>query len=110
MYNNTKHEEKKHFCMNCLQCFSSEELLTNYEKVCLKIKDKESVNVPKKGNNLQFDNYHKQWKVSFVIYADFGSNLREVQKPNRDNDDASYTNKYQKHIAYSYGCKVVCRW
>lgn len=44
--------------------------------------------------------YHKQWKAPFVIYADFGSNLREVQKPNRDNDDASYTNKYQKHIAY----------
>ena len=45
-----------------------------------------------------------------LIFADNGSNLRKVQKPNRDNDDASYTNKYQKHVAYSYGCKVVCRW
>ena len=26
MYNRTKHEHKKHFCMHCLQCFSSEEV------------------------------------------------------------------------------------
>ena len=24
MYNQTKHKERKHFCMYCLQCFSSE--------------------------------------------------------------------------------------
>ena len=29
MYNQTKHKEKKHFCMFCLQCFSSERILAN---------------------------------------------------------------------------------
>ena len=31
MYNQTKHKEKKHFCMHCLQCFSSERVLTDHK-------------------------------------------------------------------------------
>ena len=30
MYNQTKHKERKHFCMNCLQCFSSERVLNDH--------------------------------------------------------------------------------
>ena len=30
MYNQTKHKNKKHFCMCCLQCFSSERILANH--------------------------------------------------------------------------------
>ena len=26
----------------------------------------------------------------------------------KQNPEESYTSKYQKHIAYSYGCKLVC--
>ena len=33
----------------------------------------------------------------------FKSNLKDVQKPNKDNFD-----KYQNHIVCSYGYKVVC--
>ena len=29
MYNKTRHKERKHFCMHCLQCFSTEEILHN---------------------------------------------------------------------------------
>ena len=29
MYNQSKHKERKHFCMYCLQCFSSERILAN---------------------------------------------------------------------------------
>ena len=35
MYNQTKHKEKKHFCMFCLQCFSSERILANHGNNCL---------------------------------------------------------------------------
>ena len=31
MYNQTKHKESKHFCMHCLQCFSSERVLNNHK-------------------------------------------------------------------------------
>ena len=31
MYNQTKHKERKQFCMYCLQCFSSERVLINHK-------------------------------------------------------------------------------
>ena len=31
MYNKTKHKERKHFCMHCLQCFSSERVLSDHK-------------------------------------------------------------------------------
>ena len=34
MCNKTKHKERKHFCMHCLQCFSKEEILTKYKVNC----------------------------------------------------------------------------
>ena len=47
-------------------------------------------------------------QAAFVIYANPESNLKEVKKPNKDNADASYTVKYQGHLACNYGYKVVC--
>ena len=42
-----------------------------------------------------------------MIYANFESIL--VPEDNgKQNPNESYTNKYQKHIACSYGCKLVC--
>ena len=99
---------KQKFSMKCLDCFSSEEILTNHCKVCLKLNDKQRVNMPEKGSNVQFINYHKKLQTRFVIYAEFKPNLKEVQKPNKYNSDVSYTDKYQTYIACSYGYKVVC--
>ena len=42
-----------------------------------------------------------------MIYADFESIL--VPEDNgKQNPEESYTNRYQKHIACSYGYKLVC--
>ena len=42
-----------------------------------------------------------------MIYADFESIL--VPEDNgQQNPNESYTNKYQKHVACSYGYKLVC--
>ena len=38
MCNQTKHEHKKHFCMHCLQCFSSEIILNNHKNNCIQVK------------------------------------------------------------------------
>ena len=32
MYNQTKHKERKHFCMYCLKCFSSKRVLNNHKE------------------------------------------------------------------------------
>ena len=48
MYNQSKHKERKHFCMYCLQCFSSETILSNHANNCLKINGSQAINMPKK--------------------------------------------------------------
>ena len=72
MYNKSKHKERKHFCMYCLQCFSSESILVKHVNNCLTINGSQAINMPKQGDNiLKFNNFHKQLPVLFVIYSDF---------------------------------------
>ena len=108
MYNQSKHKERKHFCMYCLQCFKSESILTKHVDNCLIINGKQAINMPREGENiLKFNNFHKQQAVPFVIYADFEAITKNVQgyKPN---DDKSYTEAYQTREDCGYGYKVVC--
>ena len=44
MYNQSKHKERKHFCMYCLQCFSSERILANHVNNCLTINGAQAIN------------------------------------------------------------------
>ena len=39
MYNKTKHKERKHFCMHCLQCISSERVLSDHNDNWVKVKN-----------------------------------------------------------------------
>ena len=34
MFSRTKHKDKKHYCMSCLQSFTREEILSNHKKQC----------------------------------------------------------------------------
>ena len=40
MYNKTKHKEKKHFCMYCLQNFSTEQILLKHKDNCMVVNGK----------------------------------------------------------------------
>ena len=111
MYNQSKHKERKHFCMFCLQCFSSERILANHVNNCLKINGAQAINMPKKGENiLKFNNFHKQLPVPFVIYADFEAIMKKVQgcKQSEEIEKGSYTEAYQTHEDCGYGYKLVC--
>lgn len=50
--------------------------------------------------------YSKQLKAPFVIFAGCESNLKELQRYNGNNTSESYTDKYQDHIACSYGFRL----
>ena len=79
MYNQSKHKNKKRFCMYCLQCFSTESILVKHTNNCLTINGKQAINMPKKGEDtLKFNNFHKQLPVPFVIYADFEAVTKKV--------------------------------
>ena len=67
--------------------------------------------MPKKGEYVKFKIYERKIKSLFIMCVDFESIL--VPEDNeKQNPEESYTNRYQisdiKHIASSYGDKLVC--
>ena len=115
MYNQSKHKERKHFCMYCPQCFSSERILAHHVNNCLTINGAQAINMPKQGENiLKFNNFHKQLPVPFVIYADYEAITKKVQgceqseEMKNEKNKRSYTEAYQTHEDCGYGYKVVC--
>ena len=53
IFSKTKYKDKKHFCMSCLQNFSTKEILNNHRKHCLLIKGCQAVNYESVITNLQ---------------------------------------------------------
>ena len=101
MFHITKKKNKKYFCKNCLQCFSSKNVLTRHKKVCLSINGAQSVKLEKR--TIKFKNYFKQIPFSFKIYADFECNLESVESYK-----SSCSKKHQDHIPFSFSYKLVC--
>lgn len=64
--------------------------------------------MPEKFSTIQFTNYHSQLRFHFAFYEDLKTKLKEIKKINRGKSDESYTNRYQSHIACSYGNKSAC--
>ena len=108
LFNQTNNKNKKHFCMHCLQCFSSEKILNNHKVNCIQINGSQAVKMPDKSNNiLCFNNHHKKQPVPFVIYADFEAITEKISGCSPNNDE-SFTEQYQKHTDCGYGYKLVC--
>ena len=91
MFHNTKNKNKKWFCKNCLQCFSSENVLTKHRADCLSINGKESVKI-EKGIN-EFKSYLKKIPAPFKFFVDFKCNLKSVE---------SYEGSYTKNIKITF--------
>ena len=94
-------KKKYHFSRYCLQAFSTEEILKHI-KDCFKINGKQRIIMPKKTEYVKFKNYERKIKSPFVIYADCESIL-VPENNGKQNPEESYTNRYQKLIACSYG-------
>ena len=99
MYNQTKHKKRKHFCMHCLQCFISEQVLNNHKEICIQVNGTQAIKMPTKDN---INHLHKQLQVPFVIQADFEAIVEKVHGC-IPNDEKSYTEAYQKHTDCGYG-------
>ena len=71
MFNQTKHKNKKHFCMHCLQCFSSESVLNDHNGNCIQVNGTQAVKMPDKDNNiLKFNNfrlYHSLYMLTLRL-------------------------------------------
>ena len=100
MFHKTKYRNKKWFCISCLQCFSSKNVLTKHKNNCLSINDKQSVKLEE--GIILFESYSKQIPVPSKIYADSECNLRGVESY-----EGYYTKQYQDHVPCSFAYKVV---
>ena len=106
-FSQTEHKVKKHFCKNCIQCFSSKEVLEKHKPDCMTLNNGQSVELPKEGSSISFNHLQNTVPVPFVIYADFESLLPKYSSVCDDNEK-SWTRKHQRHNICSYGYKVVC--
>ena len=102
MFNKTKHKGKKYFCRNCLQCFSSENILNEHKE---EINGKQNAKLEE--GCISFKNYSRQIPVPFKMYAGLKCILKNVDN-GTINNDISYTRTYQNHIPCSFAYKVVC--
>ena len=62
--------------------------------------------IPKKDEYIKFKTFGRKMKSLFLVHANFESILPSENK-GKQNPNDSYTKKYQKHVASSYGYKLV---
>ena len=75
---NSKHKERQYFCINCLWGFKEEKSRNEHIGYC---KDNESVRIemPHKRPIVEYSDGQFQFKVPFIMYADFESILKLIQ-------------------------------
>ena len=93
---NTNHKGKEYFCMNCLQGFKEESSRDKHLDYCI---NNESVKVemPHKNPIVQYSDGQFQFKVRFIMYADFESILEPIQGPEND-PSMSSTRSINNHV------------
>ena len=86
---NTKH--KQHFCMNCLQSFTQELSRDQHQVYC---EDNESVRaeMPKQGSTVEFKDGQNQFRVPYIMNADFESILELMGHVEPGSPNQPYTN------------------
>ena len=104
---NAKHKGAYHFCLNFLNGFRTESGKDKHYKYCSN-HGKVRVKMPaKKDKWLKFHDGQCQFKVPFMLYADFESILKPVDERCKDEmnrmktereDKASYTERINTHV------------
>ena len=92
---NSKHKESQHFCTNCLQGFADQHSRDEHYVYC---RSNESVRIemPVKRPIVEYSDGQHQFKVPFIMYADFESILEPIQGA-RNNPNLSSTRGVNIH-------------
>ena len=80
-----------------MQGFHSEERRDNHFEYC---KDNEAVRIemPKEGSFVEFQDGQNQFKVPFIMYADFEAILKPTNVATNVNPEGLYTLEINQHI------------
>lgn len=79
-------------------------MLRNHQKFCLEISSRQSIKMVEKGSSTKFSRCSRQLMAPLIIYADFESDVVDSKEGKFDD---SCSDKYQDHVACSYGYKLV---
>ena len=80
---NSNTKRKQHFCMNCLQGFT-QELSRDQQQAYCENNESVRVEIPKQGSSVEFKDGQNQFRVPYIMYADFESILEPMALWNRD--------------------------
>ena len=80
---NSKHKESQHFCINCLQGFREKKSRDEHLVHC---RNNEAVRIemPKRKPIVKYPDGQYQFKVPFMMYANFESILEPIQEASND--------------------------
>ena len=70
-YNQTLHDDRKHFCFYCLQSFNTAQIRERQDNDHFEVNGKQMIKMAKKVGFVKFKNYTRKVKSPFRIYADF---------------------------------------
>ena len=75
---NSKHKEPQHFCDNCLHGFKTRESRDKHHEYCIS-NESVKIEMADKDPIVAYSNGQHQFKVPFIMYADFESILVPIQ-------------------------------
>ena len=99
---------KKFFCEHCSQHFISESFLRKHTEDCMVLNKCQAVEMFAHSEIAKFKSFRETVKIPFDIYADLEFLLQKLTVAQKQAVDQEQTVKLQKHVACSYGYKVVC--
>ena len=100
----TYHNGAAFYCHYCFHGFVRQDLLDDHLPYCKK-HGAQKIELPDEDNKwLRFENFKRQLRTPFVIYADFESLNKKIDDSSVDTN----TTKYQEHEPCGYAYKVVC--
>ncbi len=102
----SKKKNKKHFCLNCMNGFGTERILTSHQEFCLNRKPQTEV-FPNPGETTKFKNYERLHDIPFTVYADFECFVKPLETEDKD-PEKSYTVQYQSHIPSGFCYTIKC--
>ena len=94
---NSKQKVKQYFCNNCLQGFTLELSRDEHYSYCIN-NETVRVEMPSKGLTIEFYDGQNQFKVPFMMYADFEWILMPIQGGPSPDPGKPYTSKVNQHI------------
>ena len=108
-FDQTRHKERKHFCLRCIFPHSSERTLADHKIYCRGVDTPPCHAVFPQATEdgspptIQFKNIQNMMKVPYVIYADTESIVKPADSPNTDTN----TVQTSEHIPCSFAYVIV---